>query len=85
MANGKRRKKIIYSLDDNGVLVEGTENILKLATSCYKELFGPAPRNMFPIATDLWDESEKLSSMDNDILTRLFSEEEVGKLWPMIN
>lgn len=32
VTNVRKRKKIIYSLDNNGVLVEGTANILKHAT-----------------------------------------------------
>jgi hypothetical protein len=54
IANGRKRKNTVHSLDDQGVLVEGTDNLLKHATSYYKELFGPAPGNMFDISPGLW-------------------------------
>lgn len=39
--------------------MEGTGNILKLATEYYKDLFGPAPGNVFAIDQDMWDGSKK--------------------------
>jgi hypothetical protein len=60
-------------LDDQGVLVEGTDNLLKHATSYYKELFGPAPGNMFDISPELWGPSEMINVEDNEDLTRPFS------------
>ena len=42
IANGRKRKNIVHSLHDNGILVEGTEKLLKHAMAYYKGLFGPA-------------------------------------------
>jgi len=46
MANGKKRKNTIFSIQKNGVDIEETEKILELATDYYKELFGPSPSLM---------------------------------------
>ena len=43
IANGRRRKKSVHSFDDNGVIVEGTDNLLKHATSYYKKPFWAGP------------------------------------------
>jgi hypothetical protein len=67
----------LYSLDDNGTLVEGTNDLLKHATAYYKDLFGPAPGNMFKLSSNLWSMDETLSVEDNRDLTRPFSEEEM--------
>ena len=77
IANGRRRKNLVHSLEDNGVMVEGTDNLLKLATDYYKELFGPAPGNAFVLSPGLWNVNEILSDEDNAELTKPFSEEEV--------
>lgn len=77
IANGRKRKNLVHSLDDNGVLVEGTDNLLELATTYYKNLFGPAPGNMFPISPSLWSDDEILSDVDNEELVKPFSIEEV--------
>lgn len=77
IANGRRRKKLIHSLDSNDGIVEGTDNLIKHATDYYKELFGPAPGNLFPMSLELWDESEKMSLSNNETLTRPFSIEKI--------
>jgi mannosylglycoprotein endo-beta-mannosidase len=77
IANGGKRKNTLYSLDDNGILVEGTVDLIKHATTYYKDLFGPAPGNMFKLSSNLWSMEETLSVEDNRDLTRPFSEEEV--------
>jgi hypothetical protein len=37
---GGNEKNIVHSLVDNGVLIEGTKDLIDHATSYYKELFG---------------------------------------------
>jgi hypothetical protein len=63
IANGSKCKNTVQSLNNEGVLIEGTENLLKHATAYYKTLFGPAPRNLFPISPGLWGENEKQFGM----------------------
>jgi hypothetical protein len=70
-------EKGILSLTDNDSVIEGGENLLKHETTYYKELFGPVIGNAFPLDPKLWKESEKVTSEDNHILTKPFSEEEV--------
>lgn len=77
IANGKRRKKTIHQFEDGEEVIVGTENLLAHATTFYKNLFGPAPGNLFSISPDLWEEHEKINSIDNLDLTRPFSVEEI--------
>jgi hypothetical protein len=74
---GGNEKNTVHSLVDNGVLIEGTKDLIDHATSYYKELFGPAPGNLFSISPSIWSNVEKLNTDDNDNLTRPFTEEEV--------
>lgn len=41
IANGRKRKNTIISLENEGNIIEGDENLLKHATEYYSELFGP--------------------------------------------
>jgi hypothetical protein len=40
-ANGRKRKNQIFSLENEGVVIEGDDDLLKHATDYYAELFGP--------------------------------------------
>ena len=40
-ASGRKRRGKIFRLCQDGEFIEGDDNILKFATSFYKELFGP--------------------------------------------
>jgi mannosylglycoprotein endo-beta-mannosidase len=77
IANGRKQRNTVHSLNDNGVLVEGTRDLLKHATDYYKKLFGPAPGNMFNLSPTLWTEDETLNVADNADLTRPFTVEEI--------
>jgi mannosylglycoprotein endo-beta-mannosidase len=77
VANGRKRKNTMLSLNDNGVNIEGTENLIEHATSYYKNLFGPAPGNIFHFNYDMWSPQEKLDNADNDILSKPFTLDEV--------
>jgi hypothetical protein len=76
---GGKRINIVHSLDNNGVLVEGTKELLAHATDYYKNLFGPAPGNLFKLSPSLWSEEEMLNEQDNNDLTRPFTVEEIKK------
>lgn len=43
-------------------VVEGDENLLAHATASYKNIFGPADGNAFPLDPSLWADDEKLNS-----------------------
>lgn len=44
VANGKKRKDTIFSLQQGDQVIEGDEELLKHATNFYKQLFGPAEK-----------------------------------------
>ena len=35
-------------------MIEGNENLVRHATECYKELFGPSIGNVVSVNDDLW-------------------------------
>jgi hypothetical protein len=53
------------------VIVEGTNNPLKLTTDYYKDLLGPAPKNLFQLSHELWGGGglENLDDINNKDLT----------------
>jgi hypothetical protein len=78
VANGIKRKQTIFSLKDGHRTVIGNENLLELATSYYKTLFGPGiGKNLFEINPNLWQEEGNVSCQENDDLTQPFLEEEI--------
>jgi hypothetical protein len=62
IANGRRRKNTIISLESNGETIEGDENLLKHATEYYSNLFGPEEEHQIQIDQSLWDEIEQVSA-----------------------
>jgi hypothetical protein len=44
VANGRKRKQTIYSLQNGDTIVRGVDELLKLATGYYKSLFGQERR-----------------------------------------
>lgn len=77
VANGRKRKNTIHSLECDPILIEGTKNLLAHLTGFYKDLFGPALGNLFHIDPNLWSADDILSHADNDDLSRPFTLEEV--------
>jgi hypothetical protein len=53
IANRKKRKNTIFSLQDKNCLVEGDKDLISLATRYYKDLFGPAVNHSIPLNPDL--------------------------------
>jgi hypothetical protein len=58
IANGKKRKQTIYSLQDGDVNISGDENLLKHATEYYKCLFGPGTGDALTLDPDLWPDED---------------------------
>ena len=67
----------MFSLIKGDDIIMGTLDLLNHATNFYKELFGPAQGNMFPLSNNLWHEGEVLNDEDNEWLNRPFSESEI--------
>jgi hypothetical protein len=77
VANGRKRKQTIYTLQKKGVLISGTENLLIHATDYYKALFGPREGNAFDLSSSLWSEDENVTERENESLVSPFNEEEI--------
>lgn len=77
IANGKKRKNSIIYLEDEDGRITGDENILVHATRFYSDLFGPAPGNMFQVDSEVWSGLEHLSDLDNKIICKDFTEDEI--------
>lgn len=77
IVNGRRRRNTIFSLSCGDTVIEGNKNLLKHATDFYRDLFGPENGNMCKMDDLIWGPHEKLSDIDNFILTRPFSDTEI--------
>jgi hypothetical protein len=77
IANGKHRKKIIFSLDSDNGTVEGQANLKSYITQFYKGLFGEPEQSPFTLESDKTNDITQVTEEENTILTTPFSEEEV--------
>jgi mannosylglycoprotein endo-beta-mannosidase len=77
IASGKKRKNTVISLEHDGNIIEGDENIIKHATEYYSDLFGPGEEHDIHIDNSLWDELEHISESDNIHLCEPFTESEI--------
>jgi mannosylglycoprotein endo-beta-mannosidase len=78
VANGRKRKNTMFSLNDNDVIIKGTHNLLKHATTYYKNLFGPTVGNLIPFDPNMRKPHEKLTLEENNDIYRPFTMEEVN-------
>ena len=76
IANGKHRKKCIFSLEHEGNKIEGQNNLKNYITQFYKELFGPSEDNHFTLS-DRMDDIPQVSMAENEFLTAPFTEKEI--------
>lgn len=77
VANGRKRKSTIFSIKDGDATIMGDKKLLDYATAYYKDLFGPASGNLFHPDPDLWKPHENITTQDNEVLCKPFSEEEI--------
>jgi hypothetical protein len=87
IANGRRRKAKIISLEKEGVVIEGDNNLLKHATEYYTDLFVPEDDHEVQIDSNIWAEQPQVSREENVELSKPFSEEEIKMLcsrWKLI-
>jgi mannosylglycoprotein endo-beta-mannosidase len=77
IANGRKRKNIMITLERNGELIEENENLLNHATEYYTELFGPKTDHDIHIEQSLWDELSHVSDEENHKLCKPFSESKI--------
>jgi hypothetical protein len=70
VANGKRRKKRTFPLDDNEEgKIEGQTNLKAYITHFYKDLFGPPEENSFTLDESLRDDIPQVTTSENESLT----------------
>ena len=77
IANGKHRKKRIYSLENSNTKVEGHANLKSFITEFYKGLFGEPEENSFTLDESINHDIPQVSSQENNLLTADFSESEI--------
>ena len=80
MANGKKRKNTIFSIQKDGVEIEDPDMILDLATNYYKDLFGHSGRSDIKLQQGCWTDEEKISQTESENLCKHFDMEEVKQV-----
>ena len=76
-ANGRKRKNNIISLEKDGCMIEGDENLLKHASEYYSDMFGPPIEYNVQLDPTLWEGLSSVSDEENALLCRPFSETEI--------
>ena len=76
VANGKHRKKRIFSLDDEVGTVEGQANLKAYITRFYKGLFGDPDNILFNLDESRHDDIPQVTQSENEFLTAPFTEKE---------
>ena len=80
----KTKKNNIISLEKDGQVIEGDDKLLEHATEYYFELFGTPIEYEVQMDPSIWEDAPKVSSNDNSILCRPFTETEIKEaLWQM--
>jgi hypothetical protein len=77
IANGKHRKKHIFSLEHDGEKTEGQSNLKSYITQFYEDLFGPSKENHLTLNENRTDDITQVSQSENEFLTAPFTEKEI--------
>jgi hypothetical protein len=77
IANGKHRKKRIFSLDSDNETIERQANLKSYITQFYKGLFEEPEQSPFTLESDRTYDITQVTKEENTILTSLFTKEEV--------
>jgi hypothetical protein len=62
IANGKRRKKRIFSLENGDSKIEGHAKLTSFITQFYKDLFGEPKKNSFTLDESFNQDIPQISS-----------------------
>jgi hypothetical protein len=73
VANARKRKQTIFSLQDGVNHITDNDNQVKHVTKYYKMLFGYGEGNAFEIDENLWPREDHVSEVENDLLFMTFS------------
>ena len=79
IANGKHRKKRIFSLDHENGKIEGQENLKNYITGFYKGLFREPEQNSFMLDPDRSEDITQVTNEENSFLRAPFTEDEIRK------
>lgn len=71
------KKNMIISLENEGNVIEGHENLLNHATSYYNDLFGPIAYSSCMLDPELWRDAMNVTEEDNNQLCKASSESEI--------
>jgi hypothetical protein len=71
------------SIEQEGVNVIDMEQIQKTIYEYYKKLFGKQPTRTIKLGKSPWQQDGRLTSIDNELLKRPFTEEEVKVVFDM--
>jgi hypothetical protein len=77
VANQRKRKTTIYDIEGPEGAVNSTEDIIKVATQYYKDLFKFEPRPNINISSNFFSEGEKVTEEENALLEEKFTVEEI--------
>jgi len=77
VANGKHRRKLIFSLDQDEGKIEGQHNLKNYITNFYTELFGPPEESLCTLDSSRFGDIPQVTMEENDFLTSPFTEKEV--------
>jgi hypothetical protein len=80
VANHRRRKSTIHNIEGPAGTISNTEEIIKVATQYYKDMFKFEPRPNMNINENFFSKEEKITQEENRILEERFTEEEVKKV-----
>jgi hypothetical protein len=81
IANGKHRKKRIFSLDHENGKIEGQENLKNYITSFYKGLFEEPEQNSFKLDPNRIEDIVQVTNEENTFQIAPFSEDEIKNIF----
>jgi hypothetical protein len=79
VANQRRRKITIFSVEGPAGAVNSTQEIIEVTTQYYKDLFKCEPRPNLNIEEDFFSADERLKEEEVNVLESRFTEEEIKK------
>ena len=77
IANGRRRKTAILSLEDEGIVIEDKDQLRVHITEFYKTLFGKTPPSEVSLHPSIWAEQGHVTKEECNELVKPFSMKEI--------
>ncbi|XP_066396066.1 uncharacterized protein [Miscanthus floridulus] len=80
IANGRKRKCMIRSLEEDEEVLTETESLKIHITNYYKKLFGSEPQSNIRLDPNLWSEDFRITMEENEELTKPFTLKELEEV-----